>query len=152
MSTERCGCTELVLISKLPSAQERLSLWSQASHWDSKQKAVYICSQHVYYVQLAVNTVQSSGYGEHFRNQDQTTFPRGAKTHGDRKKRNTKTINMWDRQEGKRAEMAWEWWAALTSLEKGIPALLLLGHKYSSLPCSLLLLCHTTEVNFGGLQ
>lgn len=53
----------------------------------------------------------------------------------------------------KRTEMARrERWAALPNLEKDIPALLLSGHKYSSLPCALLPLHHTDEVNFGGLQ
>lgn len=36
--------------------------------------------------------------------------------------------------------MVWDWWAALTSLEEGIPAPLLSTHKYSRLPRSLLLL------------
>lgn len=47
MSTRSCGCKELVLISKLPSAKkERLPLWPQAPLKDSKQKpaCLHSCS------------------------------------------------------------------------------------------------------------
>lgn len=62
------------------------------------------------------------------------------------KKKLTETLER-DLRKGKRKEVACDRWAALTSLEKGIPALLLSGHKYSSLP--FLLLCHTNKVNSG---
>lgn len=153
ISTQRCGCKESVLISKLPPAQERLSLWPQAPLRGLKTKAVYPQP-----ARLLCPNVCKHGYKApstaNVYNQGQTTVPTGGQrlkkkkpsTHKEEKHLREKDL----REE--RAEMAREWWAALTSLEKDIPALLLSGHKYSSLPRSLLLLCHTSEVNFGGLQ
>lgn len=86
ISTQRCGCKESVLISKLPPAQERLSLWPQAPLRGLKTKAVYPQP-----ARLLCPNVCKHGYKApstaNVYNQGQTTVPTGGQRLKKKKKK-----------------------------------------------------------------